>query len=85
MFEPVERFLQVENLSPGTTYEVKIQYRNSVGLGPANSPYTFTTDEGAPPSPDPETISFYQIEQTSFSLTWADPAPTEDIQYYTVG
>ena len=64
---------------------MKIQLRNSAGLGPPNSPYVFTTAEDAPPPPDPETIAFFQVTQTSFKLNWANPAPTEGIEFYTVG
>uniref|UniRef100_A0A182WFX7 Down syndrome cell adhesion molecule n=1 Tax=Anopheles minimus TaxID=112268 RepID=A0A182WFX7_9DIPT len=78
---------QVQQLSPATTYNIRIVAENDIGVSDPSDVVTIITAEEAP-SGKPQTIKVEAINQSTLRVSWKAPARAEwngDILGYYVG
>ncbi|KAF6210674.1 hypothetical protein GE061_013781 [Apolygus lucorum] len=77
----------VFNLSPATTYHMRVVAENEVGISQHSEPVTIVTAEEAPSGP-PMAVKVEAIDQVTLKVTWKPPerdAWNGEIQGYYVG
>ncbi|KAK9507868.1 hypothetical protein O3M35_007638 [Rhynocoris fuscipes] len=77
----------VLNLSPATTYHMRVVAENEVGSSTHSEAVTIITAEEAPSGP-PQAVKVEAIDQVSLKVTWKPPEREDwngDIQGYYVG
>lgn len=78
---------QVQKLSPATTYHIRINAENEIGVSDPSEVSTIITAEEAP-SGKPQNIKVEPINQTALRVTWKPPQRSEwhgEILGYYVG